>query len=242
MLRQTKARGSAMTKIADLKKLTANLGGIFHEFSQSYAQIKAGRSIAGLYTNDKGTTAKNNNELYIGGMCHTMSMYWVVGQTKGVGPRKGSFIDWVVPKDGSVNMEAVGALVSKTAMYKAKGGAAKNLGILKDPNFDDDFFARHDIKDKYETCSGFDAIKRTVGRSKDRFWMISYGSGTGGHACAAQSTRQGGFAYFDPNYGEALLFKRSAWEAWYDEYLRISTYQTKYQKQAAYGYKSKHSG
>jgi hypothetical protein len=139
----------------------------------------------------------------------------------------------------AINMEAVGVLVSKTVMYKAKGSRSQAMGIRKDPHFDDDFFARYDIKDKEEEFKGFDAISKAVGRHRDRFYMISYGSGEGGHACAAQSTSKGGYAYFDPNYGTASLFSRKAWEDWYAQYLLISNYSTKYTKQSASAYKYK---
>ncbi len=230
-----------MTKIDDLKALTKGLGGMYREFSQSYAEIKSGRSVSGLYTNDKQNVQGNPNELYVGGMCHIMSMYWVIGQAHGIGAHKSKFIEWVVPGGKSVNMEAVGALVSKTVMYKAKGPAAASRGIAKDPNFDESFFARYNIKNKQETSTGFGGIRKAIAQSKDRYFLISYGRTGSGHACAAQSTNQGGHAYFDPNYGEAMLFSKSAWERWYPEYLRISGYDPKYTSQAVYGYKAKGS-
>jgi hypothetical protein len=231
-----------MARVDQLKDLTKGLGGMFNEFSQSYAQIKSARSIPGLYTSDKQNLSTNDTDLYVGGMCYTMSMYWVIGQVYGLGANRSNFISWVMPgKDqNTINMEAVGVLVSKTVMYKAKGGRAQAQGVGKDPHFEDSFFARYNIKDKQEKYQGFDAIKKGIGRAKDRFYMVSYGSGTGGHACAAQTTSEGGYAYFDPNYGTASLFSKKAWEAWYAQYLVISTYSTKYvSRQSASGYKAK---
>lgn len=233
-----------MPKIDEIRDMTKALGGIFHEFNQSYAQIKSARTIPGLFTSDKQNLAGNGAELYVGGMCHIMSAFWIVGQVSGLGPKKQGFIEWVVPggNTNAVNMQAVSVLVAKTVMYKAKGDKASSLGILKDPNFDDTFFAIHNIRNKREEYDGFYGIYKAVGRRKDRFYMISYKRNGGGHACAAQSTSEGGYAYFDPNYGQAILPGRKLWERWYEEYLTISTYDTKYTAgQSAQGYKGKGS-
>lgn len=227
------------TKIEQLAQLTKNLGGMFKEFNQSYAQIKSARVVQGLFTSDKGNLDSNNTELYVGGMCHTMSMYWVVGQSGGISGKK-TFLEWVMPSGdkNSVNMGAVSVLVTKTVMYKAKGSKAQSMGIGKDAHFDDSFFLLNGIKSKNEHRTGFDGIKREIGRKRDRLFMISYGSGTGGHACAAQSTSEGGYSYFDPNYGQVILIKRDAWDEWYDQYLVISGYSTKYNRQSVEGYKA----
>jgi hypothetical protein len=232
------------TKIDLIRDLTKGLDGIFREFSQSYAQIKSSRSIPGLYTNDKANVQGNASELYVGGMCHIMSAFWMVGQIHGLGEKRTRFIEWVVPGGNSnaINMYAVGVLVAKTVMYKAKGGKAQSLGIFKDRNFDDTFFSIYGIRDKHESFDGFAGIKRGVGRIRDRLYLISYGGQSSGHACAAQSTTEGGHAYFDPNYGEAILTSRKAWETWYKQYLVISGYDQKYlSHQQASGYKSTRS-
>ncbi|WP_311031181.1 YopT-type cysteine protease domain-containing protein [Mesorhizobium koreense] len=229
------------TKIDLIRDLTKGLDGIFREFSQSYKQIKNSRSVPGLYTNDKNNVQGNVSELYVGGMCHIMSAFWLVGQIHGLGEKRTRFIEWVVPGGNSeaINLNAVGVLVAKTVMYKAKGGKAQSLGILKDSNFDDTFFSNYGIRAKHESFDGFANITQGVGRSRDRLYLIGYGGQSSGHACAAQSSTKGGHAYFDPNYGEAILTSRKAWEAWYKQYLVISGYDQKYLgHQRASGYKS----
>ncbi len=230
-----------MSKIEDIRTMTKGVGGMFREFSQSDREIKSARSITGLYTNDKANCKDVGNGLYVGGMCHIMSTFWIVGQASGVGPNKTGFIDWVSPNgiNKGANMQAVSVLVAKTVMYKAKGGDSAAQGILNDPHFDDNFFALHGIKNKNESGAGFDGIASAIGKSRDRFFMLSYGYDGGGHACAAQSTAKGGHAYFDPNYGAALLTSRKMWEAWYDQYLTISGYRNRYTRRSWAGYKHK---
>jgi hypothetical protein len=216
---------------------------MFNEFNQSWAEIKTARSVQGLYTNDKGAVTGADSKLYVGGMCHTMSLYWVAHQSGG---RPGRFVDWVVSsgdrtarKGPTINKEAVGVMIAKTVMYKAKGDAAVRQGIVNQSGseFDNEFFARYKVRPANEESKGFANIKTLLSRKKDRFYMLSYSSATGGHACAAQSTNKG-WIYFDCNYGEALMFDRTSFAQWWDDYIAISGYGAKYTSQTATAYKS----
>ncbi|MGN6769301.1 MAG: YopT-type cysteine protease domain-containing protein [Rhizobiaceae bacterium] len=220
-----------MTKATEMAALAEGMLGSFKPFSQSLNGIKKVRTSGG-YTSDKMNLPGNVNDLYVGGTCETMSLYWIAGDKAGLGEKKAGFIDWVLPAGpkGAPNMGAVGVIIAKTVMYKAKGAKAEQQGITKDANFESSFFNRYGIRYDHERANGADAMKKAITRSRNRYYLFSYFSATGGHACAAMSSKSGEFAYFDPNYGEARLPVAATMRRWFDGYLRISEYSTKYSR------------
>lgn len=105
--------------------------GEFRLFNQSWPDIKSERQKP-AFTNDKSAVNTiGPQQLYVGGMCHTMALYWIARQmTKEQGAGE-TFIDWVTPNGSqNVNKDAVTVLVNKTVQYKAKGTAASSIGIV----------------------------------------------------------------------------------------------------------------
>lgn len=227
-----------MSKASDLAYLAESLGGSFKYFSQSLGGIKGARTSGG-YTSDKQNLPGNATDLYVGGTCHTMSLYWIVANKSGIGEKKTDFISWVLPAGpkGAPNMGAVNVLVAKTAMYKAAGPKAAALGIKTDPNFDASFFSRYGLINDNEYSDGADAVKAAISKSRHRYFMISYGREESGHCCAAMSSTMGDFSYFDPNYGEATVPIGACMRIWFDEYLKISGYKDKYASKSCLAYR-----
>lgn len=218
-----------MTKTTEMAELADSLLGSFKPFSQSLNGIKKARTSGG-YTSDKQNLPGNVDDLYVGGTCETMSMYWIVGDKAGLGTKKTGFIDWVLPTGmkGAPDMGAVNVIISKTVMYKAAGSKAASLGIRSHANFESDFFCRYGISDDHERANGAAEVKAAITKPRNRYFMFTYSSDNGGHGCAAMSSKMGDFAYFDPNYGEARLPVAAAMRRWYEGYLRISGYSAKY--------------
>jgi hypothetical protein len=218
-----------MTKTTELAALADALGGSFKPFSQSLGGLKGART-GGGYTSDKVNLPGNVDDLYVGGTCQTMSMYWIAGDHFGVGSNRKGFIDWMLPTGvaGPPDMGAVSVVVAKTVMYKASGAKAASQGITKQANFESDFFARYGVRDDKETAFGVAGIRAAISQSRNRYFMVSYNRDGGGHGCASLATEGGSFAYFDPNFGEVRLPAGAYMRAWFDGYMRISEYETRY--------------
>jgi hypothetical protein len=205
-----------------------------HEgFSQSHKNVKALRQVAGL-TNDKETAKHDEDSLYVGGMCHPMSMYWLAHRTGKFGK---SFWDWLRPA-GHFNDAAINVLVTKTIMYKAKGAGAVKRGIIKQDDFDDVFFLRYGLVRNGEKLAGYSGFSKVFLNTKTAYYMLSHHGPNSGHACALHTTSSA-TTYFDPNYGDFSFTNVLDAFTWYQEYLTITKYDSKYTDNGGIGYKPK---
>ncbi|HEU0201490.1 MAG TPA: YopT-type cysteine protease domain-containing protein, partial [Burkholderiaceae bacterium] len=183
----------------------------------------------GIYTNDKAMKS-DTSLLYVGGMCHSMSLYWIAHQVQGGGK---SFWDWLKPA-GNFDDAAINVLVAKTVMYKS-GGKQREQGIVKDPNFDDRFFLKYGLK-PVEEKSGLTAVATAMVAARTRFYLIGYHGG-GGHACAIHAMGfYGGAIYYDPNYGDFTFPDYMDAISWFMDYVRITKYDQKYPEVSLSGY------
>jgi Yersinia/Haemophilus virulence surface antigen len=211
--------------------------------SQSDTHLVAARSDSTKFRNKKTTAAAGPapaaapTKLYVGGMCHSMALYWIVAHQKGIGAAKSSFIDWIYPggrtdENSKPNLGAVAALVTRTAAYKEN----ENVGIST--STDEQFLLRYGIKPARRgvRIDGWDDIGEKIGKERNAIFLISYHRPSSGHACAAITGVSQDIDYFDPNYGEASLPDRARWPDWWDDYKTLSGYGAKYTTQDAVEY------
>ena len=188
------------------------------KFNQSWQDIKAQRQLAGFY-NDK--TQSFNDQTYIGGMCHPMSMYWLALRSRG----EKSFFEWLKP-NGTWDKGAINVLVVKTGMYK--NNKNQHVSAADHKQFDDRFFAHYNLNRYGAALSGLDNVLSYIDRKTAGYHMISLSGPNSGHAVAAHVTPNGESAFFDPNYGEysfeSPLFLGSFMKA----FMTHSEYRTKY--------------
>jgi YopT peptidase len=185
-------------------------------FNQSWSEIKAQRSLSQFY-NDKAQVLQD--KVYIGGMCNTMSAYWLALRNQGK-----SFFDWLRP-GGVWDKGAINVLVVKTGMYKNNmNGWVPGA----DNEFNDRFFANYGLTRFGYKSKGKEQVQGYLRRQTQGCHMISVGSSESGHAIAMHMDRSGASAFFDPNYGE-YAFMTSDWAChFFSFFLRESTYDKKY--------------
>lgn len=247
--------------IQEIEAMTERCGGTLKPFSQSDQNIAGARKgdsrttqgqiVQALYTNDKAPS--DPGRLYVGGMCHAMSLYWILGTEGKIGAGNTSFIDWIYPRGrqgarSAVNLDAVGVLVQKTVQYK--NGISKGATNLADPKTakaarqkmgyaSDDEFLKYRGFTYHQAHNGWNDIKNAIAKIRSGVFLISYHGEDGGHACAAATgiLDKDPVVYFDPNYGEATIPIKH-WFAWWTMYRTLSGYGTKYNSQVAYEYYS----
>jgi len=188
-----------------------------------------GSQMRAVFTNDKGEDKAD--KLYVGGICHTMSLYWLGHKTNTHIKKPGSkevqnFWDWLKP-NGNFEEAAANVLILKTVMYKAKGEGSTAAGIVKDSGMDDRFFLKYGLKRSVKKLNNAFQIGYAMHTTDMQFVMISYSGDASGHACALFNNHAR-VIYFDPNYGEFSF--RSSFDAYdfYNDYLDVSKYRTKY--------------
>ena len=221
-----------MSTLDDLVNAATTHHGTHRGFSQSHPNVKRLRSVPGMFTNDKEGKS-DSDQLYVGGMCHTMSMYWIAHQANGGGK---SFWDWLKPT-GNFDEAAINVLVTKTVMYKSGGGQAKQ-GIRRGNDFDESFFLRWGLKRADTRKEGYGQIVRNMCSSSTIYYMLGHEREGGGHECALHAKGfYGGAIYYDPNYGDFEFNDYMDAMSWYYEYLRITDYQNKYPKVTVDGFR-----
>lgn len=201
-----------------IKKSAELCGGSHSEFSQSWPEIKTQRQVAGFY-NDKSQDL--DDSMYVGGMCHPMSMYWLALRKKG----EKNLFDWLRP-NGVWDKGAINVLVVKTVMYKNNKNKIVPSALHSD--FDDQFFKHYTLSRQSEGVSGLSNILAYIDRRTVGYHMISLSRDGGGHAVAAHVNPDGECGFFDPNYGEYVFPSALFLGTFMREFMRHSGYDTKY--------------
>jgi hypothetical protein len=193
-------------------------GGVHHEFSQSWAAIKGHRQV-GKFVNDKAVEL--NDSLYVGGMCHPMSMYWLALRQRG----QKSFFDWLRP-DGVWDSGAINVLVIKTVMYK--NGRNHMVPDEVHTDFDDQFFAHYNLKRYGAKLRGLDNMLTYLDRQTVGYHMMSLSRDGGGHAVAAHVAPGGESGFFDPNFGDYVFPTPQKLGSFVRRFMQTSGYADKY--------------
>lgn len=193
-------------------------GGTHHEFSQSWAIIKGHRQ-GGNFVNDK--TVDLNDSLYVGGMCHPMSMYWLALRRRG----QRSFFNWLQP-NGVWSSGAINVLVTKTIMYK--NGRNNMVPDAVHHDFDDQFFAHYNLKRYGASLRGLENIMTYLDVQTVGYHMISLSRDGGGHAVAAHVSPSGESGFFDPNYGDYVFPTAQKLGSFVRRFMDTSGYAGKY--------------
>ena len=205
---------------AKILQAAETYGGSHIPFNQSYQDIKTQRMLAGFY-NDK--TLSFHDKVYIGGMCHSMSLYWLALRAAG----KKSFFEWLKP-GGTWNKGSINVLVIKTGMYK--NGKNQFVPDEVHGDFDDRFFAHYNLRRTGTGANGMPEILAYIDRQTPGYHMIGLGGEVSGHAVAAHVTSSGPSAFFDPNYGE-YSFETALWLGTFMRvFMDVSGYAKKYTK------------
>ncbi len=109
-----------MARNADLIQKSCELcGGTHTPFSQSAGGIKSQRQLAQFY-NDKSRSF--NDKTYIGGMCFSLSMYWLALRKKG----DKTLFEWLCP-GGIFNKGAINVIVVKNIIELASAIGKKTI-------------------------------------------------------------------------------------------------------------------
>lgn len=233
-----------------LETLAKSYNGIFTRFSQSEPEIKAIRKdktddLTGeqVLHSDKGHKDTEDG-LYVGGVCHTLSLMYLVCLTKNatVGNGEKGLIPWIKPMSGGYNKGAINYIVAKTVMYKTQ---KKGSGIVKFT--DEDFLGQYGLKLEGSAFEGNQValnqrLQDNAKQHKGRFHMIYLrggGSGhDGGHEVAAYTQKDPfSISFFDCNHGEATFFKQDEFGCWFIEYWKETGNDKKYLKKTTKTFK-----
>lgn len=201
-----------------IERSATRRGGTHHEFSQSWNEIKELRT-GGKYVNDK--TVELNDSLYVGGMCHPMSMYWLALRQRG----QKSFFDWLKP-NGVWSKGAINVLVMKTIMYK--NGKNNMVPGSVHTEFDDEFFKHYNLNRYGARLSGLDNVLKYLDVQTVGYHMISLSRDGGGHAVAAHVSPSGESGFFDPNYGDYVFPTAQKLGSFVRTFMTKSGYANKY--------------
>jgi hypothetical protein len=182
------------------------------DFNQGWSGVKNQRLLSQYY-NDKSQSLED--KIYIGGMCHPMSMYWLVNKKQGK-----SFFEWLKPA-GKWNKGAINVLVVKTGMYK--NNKNNYVPASDHADFDKRFFSNYGLMPKGKTVKGADNVLKHLEQAPTGFHMISLSRQGGGHQVAAYVSADGHCAFFDPNYGE-FAFSMSGYSSKYTKQQSIQSY------------------
>lgn len=208
------------TKREILARVCEVCGGTHTDFSQSWADIKRQRQMAPFY-NDKSKSFEDKT--YIGGMCHSMSLYWLALRKKG----DRTFFSWLKP-NGQWDKGAINVLVIKTGMYKNGKNQFVSADAHKD--FDDRFFAHYGLHRYGAKLSGANNVLKYLANATPGYHMVSLSRDGGGHAVAAHITDNGACAFFDPNYGEYAFPNKLFFGTFMKTFMEKSGYGAKYTK------------
>lgn len=228
---------SAKTKVLIEKAIACN--GIFAPFSQSEDGIKALRDTKDdpasgkqVLHNDK-KHKDTQDGLYIGGMCHTLSLMYLACLTGHKDVSKGEgLINWIKPASGGYNDGAINYIVAKTVMYKTQDVKS---GIIKidEAEFDREFLEKYGLKPNGAEAKGNEKaiqdyliLAATKGK---QFHMLALSGKDSGHALSA-TTQHKPFLirFFDSNHGEFLFTKESDFAQWFPDYWKESGASAKY--------------
>jgi YopT-type cysteine protease-like protein len=177
----------------------------------------------------------SEDNYYVGGMCHFLSLYWMAHRLSGR-----SFWDWLRP-GGTMNDKAVDVIIGETIVYKGQNDLLDAIlgGMSKEEN-DMAFLTEWKVikstgTDRMKTWDhnapfDLDAIAKeiTAWSGKDRGIMISMKRAGGGHAMAVETSSKGEVRFFDPNYGEAIFPSASDFTKWFKHFMAVSGYHAKY--------------
>lgn len=192
-------------------------GGTHTAFNQSWKAIKDQRLLDGFY-NDKSESW--HDKVYIGGMCHSMSLYWLALRSRGR-----SFMEWLKP-NGAWSKGAINVLVVKTGMYKNTKNKFVSDQVHED--FDAQFFAHYGLRPYGAPLNGLGNILRYIDLRTAGYHVISLGGAISGHAVAARIVDGGEGAFFDPNYGEYVFPSNVMLGSFMKAFVKFSGYDAKY--------------
>ena len=209
-----------MSKGGDIRRAAATHGGTAKAFSQS-------SDIGGL------RAPFTQEGVYIGGMCHSLCLYWMKLRNEG-----GNLIDWLMP-EGAVDVGRANVIIVKTACYKNRVSQTKT-------EFDDAFIKLNGLKraklsgfdNKIDHKFDMDVVKLISGIVLSRGAFVQLSMHGSGHAVVGWVDKEstGGATWFDPNYGECSFPDFVQFAAWFHQYMSISTYKDKYKTCETNGY------
>ena len=201
-------------RVLELEQCAKHYGGRYTEFSQSWTDITQQTQLAAFY-NDKTQTF--SDALYVGGMCHTMVMYWLALKKQG----GKDFFEWLRP-GGQWDKGAINVLVVKTVMYKNNKNKLVPDSVHQD--FDERFFSMYGLHADGEKLSGFNNIQLRINSHREGYHMINLHCHSGAHCIAACTTAEGESAFFDSNYGEFHFSPAIQLGLFFNQFMRISRY------------------
>jgi hypothetical protein len=116
-------------------------------------------------------------------------------------------------------------IVCKTIMYKPQN-AGTGIPKVDEATFDTEFLLGYGLRSSGGKIKGEVEMFLEMFRvDDDCYYLFALRGESSGHGLAAY--RHGGIAFFDPNYGEAVV-PMSQFAPWYDGFWEITGYRTKY--------------